>query len=194
MGRELEEISEAPAGNIVGIGGLHDIVLKTATLSNNIYCPSFCELTLMATPILRVAVEPKNTLDMPKLIMGLKQLNQADACVQVIVQETGEHVLLTLGEIHLERCVYDLETCYAKIKLNISEPIVPFRETIVPKATLDMVNEIVIADDEKEDKSILIYTTNKQYRLEIVALPLPEEMIVLLEKNIDILQVYYIHI
>lgn len=39
----------------------------------------------MATPILRVAVEPKYSTDLPEVIKGLKLLNQADACVQVIL-------------------------------------------------------------------------------------------------------------
>lgn len=144
MGKELEELDEVPAGNIVGIRGLQKHVLKTATLSNTPYCPSFCDLTLMATPILRVAVEPKNPHDMKKLAKGLKLLNQADACVQVIVQENGEYVLVTLGEVHLERCVYDLENQYAKCPINVSSPIVPLRETIVPQATVDMVNEAIV--------------------------------------------------
>lgn len=144
MGKELEELDEVPAGNIVGIQGLQDQVLKTATLSNNVYCPSFTDLTVMATPIFRVAVEPKNITDLPKLKKGLKLLNQADACVQVIVQENGEHVLVTLGEVHLERCIYDLENDYAKCAVNVSSPIVPFRETIVPLATFDMVNEAIV--------------------------------------------------
>lgn len=46
--------------------------------------------------------------DMPKLIKGLKLLNQADPCVQVLVQETGEHVIITAGEVHLRRCIDDL--------------------------------------------------------------------------------------
>lgn len=146
MGKELEELDEAAAGNIIGIRGLQQHVLKTATLSNTIFCPSFCDLTLMATPIFRVAVEPKNPIDMPKLVKGLKLLNQADACVQVIVQENGEHVLVTLGEVHLERCVYDLENQYSKCLLNVSSPIVPLRETIVPKATMDMVNEAIVTN------------------------------------------------
>lgn len=144
MGRDLHSLDEVPAGNIVGISGLQDVVLKTATLTNNPYCPSFTELTSFATPILRVAIEPVNPLDMSKLIKGLKLLNQADACVQVLLQETGEHVVLTLGEVHLEKCVYDLEHSYAKIKVNVSKPIVPFRETIVPPPTVDMVNEAVV--------------------------------------------------
>jgi translation elongation factor EF-G len=39
---------------------------------------------------------------MGKLIEGLHLLNQADPCVEVLIQETGEHVILTAGEVHLE--------------------------------------------------------------------------------------------
>lgn len=190
MGRELEELDEIPAGNICGIGGLQQ-VMKTATLSTDIYCPSFCELSIMATPILRVAVEPQNALDLPRLLKGLRLLNQADACVQVIVQENGEHVLLTLGEVHLERCIADLESRYARIKLNVSKPIVPFRETIVPAATIDMVNEaiVVVADEKETNKTVTLQTANKQGRIKMVALPLGNEVIGLLDGSADILKV-----
>ena len=42
------------------------------------------------------------TAEMGKLIEGLRLLNQADPCVEVLIQETGEHVILTAGEVHLE--------------------------------------------------------------------------------------------
>lgn len=42
------------------------------------------------------------TGDMPKLVRGLQILNQADPCAEYLVQETGEHVILTAGELHLE--------------------------------------------------------------------------------------------
>lgn len=188
MGRELEELDEAPAGCIIGIGGLQQHVLKTATLSTTVWCPSFCELSLMATPILRVAVEPYNALDLPRLVKGLKLLNQSDACVQVIVQENGEHVLLTLGEVHLERCVADLETRYAKCKLNVSKPIVPFRETIVPKATVDMVNEAVVADKQEKETTILVETPNKMGAIKLLAVPLDAEIVDLLEASNEMLR------
>lgn len=190
MGKELEEIDEAPAGNIVGIKGLQDHVLKTATLSSNLFCPSFCDLTIMATPIYRVAVEPKNIADLTKLKKGLKLLNQADACVQVIVQENGEHVLVTLGEIHLERCIYDLEHDYAKCPVNVSLPIVPLRETIVPQATVDMVNEAIVltADEKNADKSVIIHTANQQCRVKLTAIPLPKGITDLLESNHEFLK------
>lgn len=190
MGKELEELEEAPAGNIVGIKGLQDHVLKTATLSSNPFCPSFCDLTIMATPIYRVAVEPKILADLPKLKKGLKLLNQADACVRIMVQENGEHVLVTLGEIHLERCIYDLEREYAQCPLNVSLPIVPFRETIVPQATVDMVNEAIVltADEKKADKSITVYTANQQCRVKLLALPLPKAITDFLEANCELLK------
>lgn len=46
---------------------------------------------------------------MPQLVRGMKLLNQADPCVQVLIQETGEHVLVTAGEVHLQRCLDDLK-------------------------------------------------------------------------------------
>lgn len=190
MGKELEELEEAPAGNIIGIRGLGDHVLKTATLSNTPFCSSFCDLTIMATPIFRVAVEPKNIIDLPKLKKGLKLLNQADACVQVIVQENGEHVLVTLGEVHLERCIFDLENDYAKCPLNVSSPIVPLRETIVPQATVDMVNEAIIltANEKNADKSVIVHTPNQQCHVKVLAIPLPKSVTDLLETNHELLK------
>lgn len=46
---------------------------------------------------------------MPQLVRGMKLLNQADPCVQILIQETGEHVLVTAGEVHLQRCLDDLK-------------------------------------------------------------------------------------
>lgn len=104
LGRELEQIEYATAGTVVGITGLQDYVIKSATLSSTYTMPAFTELTLNVTPILRVAVEPRDPRDLPKLRRGLKILNQADPCVQVSMgksnvdisfkDETGIFVLL----------------------------------------------------------------------------------------------------
>lgn len=185
MGGELQSLDEVPAGNIVGIGGLEKDIVKSGTLSNTMYCTSFSELSIMATPIFRVAIEPVNPSDMRKLLKGLKLLNQADACVQVSVEPTGEHVIATLGEVHVEKCVRDLEESYAKIKVNVSKPIVSFRETIVPAATVDMVNEAIVKTSEDKDitkKIASIQTLNKLSTLRVIALPLPQMVVNILEK------------
>lgn len=186
MGKELESINEVPAGNVFGIGGLEEHVLKTATLSTTIACPSFTELTSFAVPILRVALEPKHPNDLTKLINGLKLLNQADACAIVHIQETGEIVLDTAGEVHLERCLEDLKLRYAKVDINVSEPIVSFRETIVPPPKLDMVNETI--DRKVEETSLEIWTSNRLCYFEIDAKPLPKKVTKLLEKNVNLIK------
>ena len=141
---------------------------------------------MIATPILRVAVEPKDIQNMHKLVKGLKLLNQADACVQVLIQETGEHVLLTLGEVHLERCIKDLQETFAKIELNVSKPIVPFRETIVDFVTTSEENpEEEIHKEKEREKSVTIQTPNKLCTIKLTAVPLPQEATELLDKNAE---------
>ncbi|KAM3965500.1 LOW QUALITY PROTEIN: elongation factor-like GTPase 1 [Aphomia sociella] len=192
MGRDLECIDEAIAGNIIGIGGLEEHVLKTATLSSTIACPAFSELQYAAVPILRVAIEPSAPSQLPQLVKGLKLLNQSDSCVQVLLQETGEHVLVTAGEVHLERCLEDLRKHYAKIPITASEPIVPFRESIVEPPKVDMANEEIDSQNldkgtkNDEDPVITVYTNNKQSRIKIRAKPLPNEITALLDKSADL--------
>uniref|UniRef100_H2YCF7 Ribosome assembly protein 1 n=1 Tax=Ciona savignyi TaxID=51511 RepID=H2YCF7_CIOSA len=137
MGRELESLEEAPAGCIVGIGGLEDVVLNSATLCSSMACPPFNALTVDVAPIIRVAVEPYLLSEMNNLVDGLKLLNQADPCVQVMVQETGEHVVIAAGEVHLQRCLDDLKNRFSKIEIKASAPIVPFRETVIKRPKVD---------------------------------------------------------
>ncbi|XP_054160603.1 elongation factor-like GTPase 1 [Oppia nitens] len=192
MGRELEAVDEVKAGNILGIGGLDNHIIKSGTLSTTMYCPPFIDLHLSTIPILRVALEPQNPTLMPKLIDALKKLNQADPCVDVKIQETGEHVIVTTGEVHLQRCITDL-TQYSSIEINCSEPIVPFRETIVLPPKVDMTNELIATQrtntDSTESKSIELFTVNKKSKVKIIAKPLPEEVCDILGKNSSLLKV-----
>ncbi|XP_045511876.1 elongation factor-like GTPase 1 isoform X2 [Pieris brassicae] len=199
MGRELEEIDEAVSGNIIGIGGLEDHILKTAILSSSLACPAFSEIQYAAVPILRVAIEPTCPSQLPQLVKGLRLLNQSDSCVQVLLQETGEHVLVTAGEVHLQRCLEDLKI-YAKIPLTVSEPIVPFKETIVDPPKMDMANEEIDSqnidkgNDTEQDPVVTIYTNNKQSRIKIRARPLPNEITELLDRSSDLLKAISQHI
>ncbi len=191
LGREMEELQEARAGNIVGIGGLEEYILKSATLSTNLACTPFVEITHSAAPILRVAVEPEKSTDLPALVRGLHLLNQADANVQVHINDKGEHILVTAGEVHLQRCLRDLEETYAGVVVNASSPIVPFRETIIEPPETDMVNEEYIKPENEEgdkDKTVFVQTPNKQCSLAIKALPMPEAAVKILVENSELLK------
>ncbi|KAI0801740.1 P-loop containing nucleoside triphosphate hydrolase protein [Irpex lacteus] len=146
MGRELVPVETVQAGNVFAIRGLEGKVWRNATIcapsENGVgEVPDLEQLRdslvnlggvhRMAAPIVRVALEPELSADMPKLISGLKLLAQADPCVETFQQQTGEHVILTAGELHLERCLKDLRERFAKIEIHASKPIVPFRETTV---------------------------------------------------------------
>ncbi|KAJ1914142.1 Cytoplasmic GTPase/eEF2-like protein (ribosomal biogenesis) [Mycoemilia scoparia] len=133
MGRELVALDEVPAGNIFAIRGLESAVLKTATLSTDTSCKNFGSLRSSSAPIVRVALEPAHPRDMSRLEHGLRLLYQADPCVEVELHASGEHILVTAGELHLERCLKDLRERFAKCGIHASAPLVPFRETIMPE-------------------------------------------------------------
>ncbi|KAM3626069.1 uncharacterized protein V6R79_022109 [Siganus canaliculatus] len=210
MGRELEELEEVPAGNVLGIGGLEECVLKSATLSTSPACSPFTPLNFEATPIVRVAVEPKHPSEMPKLVRGMRLLNQADPCAEVLIQETGEHVLVTAGEVHLQRCLDDLRDRFAKIEISASKPIIPFRETVVRPPKVDMVNEdlgkqqkVAIIHQVKEEASqarssdtlqvdssglVTLTTPNRLATVSVRAIPLPQEVTDLLESSTELIR------
>lgn len=209
MGRELDELEEVPSGNVLGIGGLEEFVLKSATLSTSPACPPFTPLNFEATPIVRVAIEPKHPSEMPKLVRGMRLLNQADPCAEVLIQETGEHVLVTAGEVHLQRCLDDLRDRFAKIEISASEPIIPFRETVIRPPKVDMVNEelgkqqkVAIIHQVKEESLgrssdtlhvdssglVTLTTPNRLATVSIRAIPLPQEATCLLESSAELIR------
>ncbi|KAJ1780253.1 Cytoplasmic GTPase/eEF2-like protein (ribosomal biogenesis), partial [Coemansia sp. RSA 1938] len=203
MGREFVQLQSVPAGNVFGIRGIAGAILKSGTLASDAQiCPNLAAIHTETFPIVRVAIEPINPQDMDKLARGLELLNQADACVQVVSQTTGEHVLVTAGELHLERCLKDLRERFAQCEIHVSEPIVPFREGIVrqsaqPGVVLGEVGssgrllaiiskasgKSVDADDSRakpEDLprgEIHTATANGQVTLSILVEPLPEKTI-----------------
>lgn len=71
-------------------------------------------------------------------------LHQADPGIDVLVQATGELVLVAAGEMHIERCERDLKEIFCPgIEFTISKPIIPLRETISEVSAMDMRNELI---------------------------------------------------
>ena len=60
MGSGLKLIKQAPAGSIVGIGGLEDLLLKTGTISTDPNCPNFQKSGTISMGLVKVAIETEN--------------------------------------------------------------------------------------------------------------------------------------
>ena len=105
MGRYIEAIEDCPAGNIVGLVGIDQFLLKSGTLTSSETAHNMKVMRFSVSPVVQVAVEVKNAADLPKLVEGLKRLSKSDPCVQAWIAETGEHIVAGAGELHLEICL-----------------------------------------------------------------------------------------
>jgi ribosome assembly protein 1 len=135
MGSSLKLVDSAPAGCIIGIGGLDDLLIKTGTISSSQDCPNFIKLQTISLGLVKVTIEAKQSVDdMESLKQGLLKLNKSDPSVQFFINKKGEFILSTCGEVHLERCIKDLNDDFCPgVELTVSEPIIEFRETIINK-------------------------------------------------------------
>ena len=179
MGRGLEVLNSVPAGVVCGIAGLEGHVLKSGTLCSQLEgAVNLAGVSMGSAPIVRVALEPSNPADLDKMIKGMKLLEQSDPCAQYEVLESGEHVILTAGELHFERCLKDLRERFAKCDIQAGEPIVPYRETIV--------SAVEMAAPKSKDLprgTIISVTTSKQVTIRLRIRPLPSSVTDFLGKN-----------
>ena len=170
MGRSLEPLQSVPAGVVFGIGGLAGYVLKTGTLCSQLEgSVNLGGVSLNTPPIVRVALEPVNPADLGKMVTGLRLLEQSDPCAQYEVLPSGEHVILTAGELHLERCVKDLRERFARCEIQTGEAIVPYRETITSAAEMAPAK-----NPELGRGTVLTVSPSKQMTLRLRVVPLPE--------------------
>jgi elongation factor 2 len=129
MGPERLMVDEVQAGNIAAVIGLSDAFAGT-TMSTVPDMVPFEEIRHVSEPVVTVAIEPKRMADLPKLIETMRKIAKEDASLRVeINQETGEHLLSGMGELHLEITQYRIVNDY-KVEIQSSKPIVVYRELV----------------------------------------------------------------
>ncbi|AEA47350.1 elongation factor EF-2 [Archaeoglobus veneficus] len=165
MGPKRVEVSEIPAGNIVAIVGLKDAVAGSTCSTLEKFEP-FEAIKHISEPVVTMAIEAKNPRDLPKLIEVLRQVAKEDPTLHVTLnEETGEHLISGMGELHLEVTVEKIRR-ERGLEVITSPPIVVFRETVTSTSPI------------VEGKS-----PNKHNRFYIVVEPLPEEVIRLFKEG-----------
>jgi len=159
MGRKTEPVESVPVGNTCAIVGIDQFLVKSGTLTTDEESYPIVTMKFSVSPVVRVAVEPKNPADLPKLVEGLKRLAKSDPLVQCSIEESGEHIVAGAGELHLEICIKDLqEEFMGGAPITVSEPVVSFRETVI----------------NESPEPCLSKSPNKHNRLYVVAKPLEE--------------------
>ena len=160
MGKYTEPIEDVPAGNILGLVGIDQFLLKSGTLTTSESSHNLKVMRFSVSPVVRRSVEVKNANDLPKLVEGLKRLSKSDPCVLTYISESGEHVVAGAGELHLEICLKDLEEDHAGVPLRVSDPVVQYRETVGDVSSMTALSK----------------SPNKHNRLYVTAQPLGEEV------------------
>lgn len=188
MGRSLEPLTSVPAGVVFGVAGLEGHIAKSGTLCSQLEGGvNLAGLTMGSQPIVRVALEPENPADLSKMVAGLHLLQQSDPCAAYEILENGEHVILTAGELHLERCLKDLRERFAKCEIQVGEPIVPYRETIVSMADMNPPR-----DKDLPRGTVIGVVSSKQVSMRIRVRPLPSEVTDFLLKNAGLIRELYV--
>ncbi len=165
MGPKRVEVPEIPAGNIVAVVGLRDAIAGSTCSTIENFEP-FEAIKHISEPVVTMAIEAKNPRDLPKLIEVLRQIAKEDPTLQITLnEETGEHLISGMGELHLEVVVEKIRR-ERGLDVITSPPIVVFRETVTSTSPV------------VEGKS-----PNKHNRFYIVVEPCPEEVIRLFKEG-----------
>jgi translation elongation factor aEF-2 len=133
VGADRIPVEECFAGNIVAVSGLKDAIAGS-TVSTMKDMEPFEKMSHYSEPVVTKAIEAKHMKDLPKLVEVLRSVAKADPSLNIeINNETGEHLLSGMGELHLEITEYRINNEHG-IEIQASAPIVVYQEGVKKKA------------------------------------------------------------
>ncbi len=166
VGADRIAVEKITAGNIAAVTGLRD-AQAGVTMTDDAEMDPFERIVHVSDPVVTVAVEAKHMKDLPKLVDVLRSVSKGDPSLQISInQETGENLMMGMGELHLEIISHRIERDY-NLEIVTSNPIVVYRETVQGASPQPF-----------EGKS-----PNRHNRFYFVAEPLEEEVIRALHDN-----------
>ncbi|KAJ6782172.1 hypothetical protein PWT90_03604 [Aphanocladium album] len=125
-----------PAGNLVLLDGVDNSIVKTATivppkLEDDEDAYIFRPVKHFTESVLKVAVEPINPSELPKMLDGLRKIQKSYPLLDTKVEESGEHIIIGTGELYMDCVLHDLRRLYADMDIKVSDPVTRFCETVV---------------------------------------------------------------
>ena len=127
------ELQEAFAGDIVAVAGFKDTTTGETLCTEN--KPIIYDLMEFPETVISVAIEPKTAADEKKLLSTLEQLKNEDPSFTFRNnQETGQLLILGMGELHLEIIADRLQREF-NVGIRVGKPQVSYRESISGSAS-----------------------------------------------------------
>ena len=164
-GAKREIVDNVPAGNIIGVAGLKS-GMPGETVTSGGKAEPFEKISHIFDPVVTKAVEATKPADLPKLIEVLRQVQKEDPTIVVeINEETGEHLMHGMGELHLE-VIENRIRSEKGVEIKTSSPIVVYRETIT-----------------KESPEIEGKSPNKHNKFYMIVEPMPEDIAEIIKEN-----------
>jgi U5 small nuclear ribonucleoprotein component len=135
------KVTRVPAGNWVLLAGVDSSIIKSATITDNSADEDdpvfiFSPLKFFSQAVMKIAVEPVQPTDLPKMLEGLRKISKSYPILETKVEESGEHILLGPGELYLDSAMHDLRKLYSEIDVKVADPVVKFCETIVETSAM----------------------------------------------------------
>ncbi|EYC15160.1 hypothetical protein Y032_0038g3661 [Ancylostoma ceylanicum] len=133
------EVSRVPAGCWALIEGIDQPIVKTATIAELEYEEDmyiFRPLKFNTKSVVKMAIEPINPSELPKMLDGLRKVNKSYPLLTTRVEESGEHVLLGTGELYMDSVMHDMRKVFSEIDIKVADPVVTFCETVVETSSL----------------------------------------------------------
>jgi U5 small nuclear ribonucleoprotein component len=129
-------VDGVPAGHWVLLGGVDNSIVKSATIVDKQFEDDedayiFKPVIHFTESVLKVAVEPINPSELPKMLDGIRKINKSYPLIQTKVEESGEHIILGTGELYMDCVLHDLRRLYADMEIKVSDPVTRFSETVV---------------------------------------------------------------
>jgi len=129
------EIPAVYAGDIVAAIGLKYSTTGDTLCDQN--APILLEPMTFPVPVISVAVEPKTPGDQEKMVLALDKLAEEDPTFRSYTHpETGQTIISGMGELHLE-IILDRMVKEHKVKVNVGNPHVTYKETITKQTDVD---------------------------------------------------------
>ena len=127
-GKEHDQLSEVPAGDLVAVAKLSDTVTGDTLAPKG--TPVVVAPREVPEPVLSIAILPKSKGDEDKLMTGLHRLQEEDPALQVRRDDETKQTLLSgMGETHLAIVTERLQRKFG-VEVDTEEVRVPYRETI----------------------------------------------------------------